>query len=207
MKLLIGAGQFAAASAFGQGLHLLLQLELDAGQEFRVLRGVYFVLGAASDFIPGGGDDFLLALGNLRLILIAGLARHASTTGLGLGVVLLKRLRFDERDICPRGIPGVFGGCVDADDVARFELIVFERDEMVLPLASFTPRLASRGDGLFGSAVHRIVELHRFEGEIVRGFHGDGDFFDGADFGIASGRDDLYRGRLILTGFDKVVLA
>ncbi len=49
---------------------------------------------------------------------------------------------------------------------------------MVLPVDSLAPLPGSSEHGLFGAAVHGVVQLDVLEAEIVLGLHRDGDFFD-----------------------------
>ena len=86
-------------------------------------------LGArALQLIPGGRDDFLLALRNLVLILVAAAAAATAARLLRLRVVALERLRFDEVDVGAGGGARVLGHGVQADHVARLHLEIFQRD-------------------------------------------------------------------------------
>ena len=87
-------------------------------------------LGArALQLIPGGRDDFLLALRDLVLILVVAAATAAIAAGLlRLRVVALERLRFDEVDIGARRGARVLGHGVQAHHVARLDLEILQRD-------------------------------------------------------------------------------
>ena len=102
LEFLIRSGQFAAAGALRQRLRLFLQLGLHFGQKLRVLRRVDFVFGVAANLVPGGRDDFLLALRNFVLLLVAATRRRRRRPLLRLRVVLLERLRFDEQHVGAR---------------------------------------------------------------------------------------------------------
>ncbi len=72
-----------------------------------------------------------------------------------------------------------FGHRVEADDVAGHQLEVFQ-GKCGGTIGLLHAFLLEQIDGLFGPAVHRIVQRHFGDAEFVIGFHGDGDFFDGA---------------------------
>ncbi len=124
-ELLVLNVQLAALHAARQGIGLVAQLTLNLGEElgrFGTLgRGGFLV----TDLIPGGGDHFFLPLRDLVLFLFAA----AAPAGLlRLRVFLLEGLRLDEEHVGAAGGPRIPRDGVHGDEVARHQIVVFERD-------------------------------------------------------------------------------
>ena len=92
------------------------------------------------------------------------------------------------------------------DHVARRHFIFFQRDE----------RLARGILDAFGirdrhhflrAAVHRIMQLRALQREVVAGGDRHVHFLNRVDLGVRARMRDLHRRRVVLTGFDEVVLA
>ena len=94
--------------------------------------------------LPGFGDDFLFALGDV--VLIAHAAAPATTSAarlLRLREFALERIGLDEEHVGARFGVRVLGRGVDADDVAGHHLEIFQ-GKTVEPSASFAPFCLSK---------------------------------------------------------------
>ena len=161
VEFLVFLGQFAALHASGERSRLLAQLGLHAGEEFGgvgsfLLRGVLVAL-----LLPGCGDDFLFALGDVVLI-----AAHAAATAatsaarcLRLREFALERIGLDEGNVGARFGVRVLGRGVEADDVAGHQLEIFEGKNGGA-VGLLRALLLEQIDRLLGPAVHRIVQRH-----------------------------------------------
>ena len=78
---------------------------------------------------------------------------------------------------------------------------------MVPPWACFRPRFPNSETALLRPAVHRVMQIHALEREVVFGFHLHHYLFDRAHLGIAAGTAHHQRGRLLGLRLDEVVLA
>ena len=123
---------------------------------------------------------------------------------LGLRVVALEGLRFDEEHVGADRLAGVLGGRVDAHDVAGHDVEILEREGG--RAAGGLAVLRRHRHDLFGAAVDGVVERDLLEAEIVLGLDGDGDFFDRAGLEVAARAGDFDLGRLVLHRLDEVVV-
>ena len=137
-----------------QRLRLIPQLALHIRQILGIVsRGRLFL---AFQLIPGGGNHFLLAFGNLLLFFT--LPLPLSAAGLRLRILFFKRLRFNEVDIGTRGSTRVAGAGVDADNIARHQLVVFEVQRGAA--IRFFPAFAvQERDSLLIAAIYGVVQL------------------------------------------------
>ena len=199
--------QLAALHALRQRRRLVLQLRLNAGKERRIL-----LLRAAGALPPGliprGGDDLLLPLRNLVLLvgIAAAPSAAAATVLLRLRVVALERLRLYEEHVGLRLRPRVVRRGVNAHHIARHYFEILQRDDRSSGGSLGILGLQQR-NRLLGPAVHRVVQLHIFQTEIVLGIHGDGDFLNRAGAEIAPWTRDAHVRRVVLNGLDEVVFA
>ena len=138
----VGRVQFAASHALGQRLCLVAQFGLNAGEQPGVFLFLRCVLLRALELVPGGGDDLLLVLGNLRGLLATAPAAYL----LRLRIRPLEWLGLDEEDIAAASGQRVARRCVNRDDVAGNELIIFQ---------------VKRGRSL-GRSAFRPSQRHRF---------------------------------------------
>ncbi len=76
---------------------------------------------------------------------------------------------------------------------------------VVVPVALLVPAPASHS--LLGAAIHRIMQLHVLQSEIVLGIHLNRHFFDGRRLEVPAGPRQLDLRRMVLLRFDEVVLA
>ncbi len=180
--------QFAALHASGQRFRLIAQSGLNAGEKLgrfggRLLRRCFIAL-----MLPGLGDDFLLALGNVVLVLLASAATTASATGcLGLREFPLERIGLDEGDVRARFCAGVFGNRVEAHHIAGHQLEILEGKHGGT-IRLFHALLLEQIDRLLGAAVDRVMKRHVVEAKLIVRLDRDGDLFDGAGAVVMPGR-------------------
>ena len=79
----------------------------------------------ALDLIPGGRDDFFLAFGDAVVVLIAS---PAAARFLRLRIVAFERLGLHEEHVGAGEGMGIARGSVEADQIARRQLEILQRD-------------------------------------------------------------------------------
>ena len=154
-------------------------------------------------------DDFLLPLGDLRGLIPLATATAASSTTAGLlrlRKLALKRVGLDEHHVGAGFGVGVLSGGVDADQIARNQFEIFEREGggAVGLLYAF---LREQIDDGFGAAVDGIMQRGAREAVIARGFGGHGDLFNGAGVVIGAGAHQRNLGRVGFAGLDEKIFA
>ena len=128
-----GVAQFAGFQAAGKRDGLIAKLGLHAGEELGVFHAFLFgglVIGIAL-LLPGRGDDLFFALGDFGLIALAAASAASAAPAaslLRLREFALEGIGLDKEHIRARFRTGVLGRGVDADNVARDELEVLERE-------------------------------------------------------------------------------
>src|ERR1019366_9438311 len=161
-----GALNRAGLHPLGEGFRLVAQFRLHGGKERRVF-GIAALGAGALELVPGGGDDFFLALRDLALLFaLAAAATTAAIVLLGLGVVALEGLGLNEEDIGAAGGARILGGGVQADDVARLHFEILQRNH---GSTGGIPGVLGRqqGNGFFGAAIHGVVQGDVAQREIV----------------------------------------
>ena len=181
-----------------------MQLRLHVRQELRIFSGFGFLRLLVANLIKGRGDNFLLALGDLVIVLLLPAAATAALL-LRLRIFLFERLRFNESHVGLSGAERILCRGIDADQIARHQLEVFQRDH------SFARRfldafLVEQGNYLFLASIHGVVEIHAVQAEIVFRFDGQGHLFQRVDLRVTAGADNLHHRRRLLLSFDKEVL-
>jgi hypothetical protein len=125
VEFVVRLGKFAALHASGEGARLLAQLGLNAGKEFGGVGGFLLCCLLVSLMLPGFGDDFFFALGNVVLIAHGAAPAPSATTaarGLGLREFALEGIGLDEGNVGARFGVRVLCDCVKTDDVTRHQL-------------------------------------------------------------------------------------
>ena len=122
-------GQLAGLQAAGKRDGLIAQGGLRLGQQLRDVGGLLLGGVLVALLFEGGGNDFLLALRDLgrRIAPASTTSASAATAHLRLRKLALKRVGLDEHHVGVGFGVGVLGGGVDAHQVARNELEIFER--------------------------------------------------------------------------------
>ncbi len=98
-ELLVGELQVAHLEATRQGQGLGTQRILHVGEEFGLLGGRARGAVLLARLLPGGGDDLLLALGDLCLVVGNTPATSRAAHLLGLRELALERVDLDEADV------------------------------------------------------------------------------------------------------------
>ena len=156
--------------------------------------------------LPGCGDDFLFALGNVGLIAMAASAAASPARRLlGLREFPLERIGLDEEHVGARFGARVLGRGVDADEIAGHQLEILEGQRGGAVGLLFAGPL-EQADGLFGAAVDRIMKAEIVQAEFILGLDRDGDFLDGARAIIAAGPGDLHFRRIGLARLDEEIV-
>ena len=123
-----------------------------------------------------------------------------------MGIIALERLRLDEVNVGLGGIAGIARAGIDAHQVARRHLVIFQRND-VLAVGRLGSFLTQHGNCFFGPAVDGVVQADVVQSEVVFGAYSHGNFFDGIHLSVPAGAIDLDAGRRILAGFDEEILA
>ena len=143
--------------------------------------GVGLLLGRVlvALLFEGGRDDFFLALRDLRRV-IALPSSAASTTAaarLRLRKFALERVGLNEHHVGVRFRVGVLGRGVDADQIARQQFEILQR-QSGRSAGFLLALLRKQIHRLLRASVDRIMQLHAAEPVIAAGLGGNGDLFN-----------------------------
>ena len=117
----------------------------------------------------------------------------------------LEGIRLDERHIGVRFGVRVLCHRVEADDVARHGLKVFQ-GKCGRAVGLLHALLLEQTDGLFRPAIHRIMQRHFRDAELIIRFYAHGDFLDGARAIIVARTRDKYVRRFGFACFDEEII-
>ena len=196
------ARKFAALHALGQAGGLRLQLALHIAQELGVL--VLQSLVLRTDLIPRGRNDLLLAFGDLVVFLFFATATTAAAL-LRLRVVAFKGLRLNKVDVGLGQGLRVTGHAIQGDDVARDQLKVLQRHQ-ILAIHRLRALGGQQVNDLFLAAIHRVVQFHRLQAKVVFGGELNRHLLQRIGLRIATRLHHANRGWQLRLGFDEVVL-
>ena len=123
-------GQLARLQAAGKRDGLIVQSGLRLRQQLRDVGGLLLRRVLVALLFERGGDDFLLALRDLRglIALPAAASTTAPATLLRLRKLALERVGLDEHHVGVGFGVGVLGGGVDADQIAGNQLEILQRE-------------------------------------------------------------------------------
>ena len=201
-------GQLAGLQAAGKRDGLIAQGGLGLGQQLGDVGGLLLGRVLVSLLFEGGGYDFLLPLRDLRgLIAAATTAAAPAARLLRLRKLALKRVGLDEHHIGVGFGVGVLGGGVDANQIARNELEILQR-ERGRAVGLLFALLLEQIHGSLGAAVDRIMQRDAVEAVLVGGLGGNGYLFDGAGVVVApAGTHQRNLRRVGFAGLDEKILA
>ena len=172
---------------------------------FAILSGRGLSLRVALNLIERSRDDFLLALGDLLLLIVGATTARAATRFLRLRIFELERNGLHEDHVRLLRILAVTRRRIKADDVARHQLEVFHRKERGAFYLLCALVLQHRYN-LLRIAVHGVVQIELLQRKFILTGHRDTDFFDRTNFGIPSWLGNAHFRHPDLAGLNEVIV-
>ena len=172
-------------------------------EKSRVGGGGAGLLGAAFLLIPRGGYDVFLALRKFRTILIS--SSTATTACLGLRVIALKRLGFNEENISFGRSARVLCGGIQTDHVSGNQLEILQC-QGVFAARRLDAALREQIDGFIRAGVDRVMQGHLAQAEIVVRRHFHRNLFNRRRLEIAAWPYHFDGRWIVLASFNKIIV-